>query len=204
MKSPVKRAKGWFVIPGVQAGDRTLEDQRKGLDAALEEVSLQACGSRPAPWSVLDLGCAEGLISLEFARAGAGEVLGVELVNEHVQVATFVCKEHMPPISFVHRGVSEFALAEMARPELRQFDLVLALAICHKLKDPGIGLRYAARAARHLLCFRNAARFTGGQVHSKHGSGNASAWQIFRHEGLVLERSERSSRGEVVEYWRRP
>lgn len=203
MASPVKRPKGWFVIPGVQAGDRTLEDQRRGLEAAIAEVqNARAAGT---PLSVLDLGCAEGLLGREFVLAGADQVVGVELVREHVIVACQVCKDVMPPLELVHSGIAEFAIVEQKREPFRRFDLVLALSVCHKLRDPSVGLRYAARAARRLLCFRNAARFAGGgSVQAKHGTASADAWQIFAREGLVLERRERSSRGEAVEYWRRP
>ena len=51
--------KGWFVTDG-RAGDRTLAQQLVGLD----KINVQGA-------TVLDVGCAEGLISIEMAKRGA-------------------------------------------------------------------------------------------------------------------------------------
>lgn len=187
----------WFTIPGVQVGDRTFEDQFKGLQHAYAEALTKP------HWTVLDLGCAEGLIGREFARAGVTEVLGVELLEGHLAVARKVCAEEAQ-MHFACASLLEWIAAERKRHMLRRFDLVLSLGVCHKLAEPAIGLEYSAMAARELLLFRNAARFGAtGRVKSKHGPLEANARDIFTRHGFVLERVERSSRNEAVEYWRR-
>jgi 2-polyprenyl-3-methyl-5-hydroxy-6-metoxy-1,4-benzoquinol methylase len=123
--------KGWFKLPG-QDGDRSVKGQLVGLARALE-----ACRGK----TVLDLGCAEGAIALEFARAGATRILGVEVVAEHLEVARRLCAGY--PCEFRHEDLNRTRLAEG-----EQFDVVLALAIIHKLKHPAERLRYFAALAR--------------------------------------------------------
>jgi SAM-dependent methyltransferase len=110
--------RGWFTTPG-RAGDRTLSQQLTGLEPALEFARDRR---------VLDIGCAEGLLSMEMARAGATHVTGVDIVADHIRVAHELCPDDFPCNFFV-------ADANVYRPRGR-FDLVLLLAILHKLRDP--------------------------------------------------------------------
>jgi len=116
----MKLRKGWFNIPGVQAGDRTVQDQMKGLDA----LELQASGK-----TVLDLGCAEGLVARQLVQAGA-QVHGVEVVRDAVLEARKQCPEG----EFYHVDLNvPHALKELQLPPI---DVVLALAVLHKLRNP--------------------------------------------------------------------
>jgi 2-polyprenyl-3-methyl-5-hydroxy-6-metoxy-1,4-benzoquinol methylase len=69
--------KGWFTT-AERPGDRTLDQQLCGLDGLQHE-----CAGK----TVLDVGCAEGLISHYLARLGARSVYGIEIVPGHVDMA---------------------------------------------------------------------------------------------------------------------
>lgn len=126
------RKKGWFKIDGVQDGDRTLQDQLKGLAPALEAARGK---------TVLDLGCAEGLISYEFLAAGADHVHGIDSQEESLAVArarrngelniTFECAN-------LNDGIP-------APGKKREYEIVLLLAILHKLRQPFSLLAEVAR-----------------------------------------------------------
>lgn len=182
--------KGWFQVPGVRPdGDRTLEEQMKGLKPALDEAKGR---------TVLDLGCAEGLIGREFARAGASLVVGVELLETHLAVAREVCKGL--PMRFICAHLNDHVAAN-PKPEL--FDIVLALGVIHKLPDPSIPLRFAARSARDLMLFRAPAHATNGVVKSKHSAATVNVPAVMKEEGFFEEKLIVGVRGEAAQYWRR-
>ena len=183
--------KGWFRIPGIRPdGDRTLEEQMIGLAPALEEARGK---------TVLDLGCAEGLIAREFARAGASRVVGIEMLASHLEVARAVCKD-VPQVRFICAHLGDFIAA---RESIRTFDIVLALGIIHKLRDPEVPLRFAAQSAASLMLFRAPAKATNGNVASKHTGITCNVPRIMAAEGFAEERLIPGVRGEAVQYWRR-
>lgn len=135
--------KGWFHIPGVQTGDRTIEQQLMGLGPLMAEVRDR---------TVLDLGCAEGLIAGQLLGVGARDVFGVEIVEEHVHAARQVVgKKHGPAARFVHAEVSKFLEDSVDAP---QFHIVLALAIFHKLRNPARAAFDAGMRAAELCVVR--------------------------------------------------
>lgn len=184
--------KGWFKLRG-QDGDRTVEGQLKGLEPAIAGAKGK---------SILDLGCAEGAIALEFARAGATRILGLEVVGPHLEVAREICAGH--PCEFrcvdlnqVHVGADH-----------EQFDVVLALAIIHKLKDPAGVLRRFASLARELVVIRMPSWAVKWRFAHERGRGELiDCAAVLSPLGFVLERIERgptSERGqEPVVYFRR-
>lgn len=109
--------KGWFKTDG-QDGDRTLTEQMQGLQPLLR-MALNK--------SILDVGCAEGLISITLHDAGARLVHGIEIVPDHIRTANALRSGR--PISF------EVADAQTYRPT-RRYDIVVMLAVLHKLPDP--------------------------------------------------------------------
>lgn len=191
--------KGWFRIRGLQDGDRDLETQLKGLQAALAEASGK---------TVLDLGSAEGLISREFAAAGAKSVFGVEIIPEHVEVARALCKD-LPQCGFRAIDVMRVVEEEEASGEVWQFDIVLALAVYHKVYQPQRLVQFSARCARELLVVRLPGGGTpdGVYSHSRKGNERVEVAKICAAEGLVLERVERGpdcgAGLELVLYFRR-
>lgn len=125
--------KGWFKIAGVQDGDRTIEQQLKGLKPLFPEVADK--------W-VLDLGCAEGLVGMELcAKHGAFWVDGITLVPSEAETGNAVSNA---------RGIDNFviyahdlndvpglhALGDREDGIEEHYDVILMLAVLHKLREP--------------------------------------------------------------------
>ena len=187
--------KGWFKVPGIRpAGDRTLAEQMLGMGPALAECKCR---------TVLDLGCAEGLIGREFALAGAASVAGIELLQSHLDVAKVACKD-APACRFIRSELGEWIAAH---PEPERFDIVLCLGIIHKLKDPNLPLRFAARSTQDLLLFRGPGtdrlKICKGIIRSKFSTIECDVPKVLSQEGFKLERIIDGVRGEAVHYWRR-
>lgn len=187
---------GWFKLPG-QKGDREVAGQLLGLKPALAEAAGK---------SVLDLGCAEGAIALEFARAGASRIIGLEVVCPHLEVARQLFRD---------AGVecpAEFYCVDLDRAKVevqaQQVDVVLALAVIHKLKDPAGILRYFAEMARELVVIRMPAWGVKWRFKHERGSGEiVDCAKELAPLGFVIERLERGPNGErgneSVVYFRR-
>lgn len=183
-------AEGWFAIPGVQDGPRTLAEQMTGLDAALAEASGK---------SVLDLGCAEGLIALEFAKAGAASVFGYDYNADLIEVArSELAKAGQLPVRFYQANMSDMVCGAGGPT----WDIVLALAVLHKLLDPAAGVRFCAKLSRSLIVIRLPAGSTG-KIRGKHSGVDADVPVILAECGFKRERKEAGPRGEWVQYWRR-
>ena len=180
---------GWLMIKGVQEGDRTLGEQMQAVWPAVAEAAGK---------TVLDLGCAEGLIGLEFAKAGAAHVLGVEREREHLEVARRLCDGYR--IQF-----EEFNLKQVDPDYPLAFDIVLALGIIHKLEVPERGLRFAARSAKDLLLLRSGRGSVNGIIRGKFSRITCDSAAVLRAEGFALEKTVDGpkDRDEPVEYWRR-
>lgn len=189
---PDPSRKGWFIIPGVQPiGDRTIAAQMKGLDLA-----LAGCAGK----TVLDLGCAEGAISFEFAKAGAKFVLGLECNREGLIVARWITQD-FPNVQFQEANLNRWV---EQHPEPQQYDIVLALGVVGKLQYPDRMARFIARSSRDLICFRAPGnRPWDGLVISKHYKNFCNWFEIMKQEGFRKELALDGSFGEAVEYWKR-
>lgn len=124
MSAPVKP---WFHFEG-RGGHRTLDQQMQGLSLLMRSVKNA---------TVLDVGCAEGLITIEMAKCGATALHGVEIRHPAVEDANLSRGDL--PITFEVGDLNAWA------PQ-RHYDVLVMLAILHKLKDPKAVLR------RLLLC----------------------------------------------------
>jgi SAM-dependent methyltransferase len=180
--------RGWFIIPGVQDGDVTLADQMIALWPAVAEASGK---------TVLDIGCAEGLIGREFAKAGAASVIGLESVAEHLEVAKAQCVG-LP---------MEFVLTSLNNPQpTYSADIVLCLNVAHKLRDPDVCIRFAAESSRGLVLIRSGRGADAkGIIRGKHSGKTSDSHFIMEAHGFMLYRvvDGPKDRHEPVEYWRR-
>lgn len=126
---------GWYQIAGVQTGDRTLEQQITGL----EELDVRG-------HDVLELGCAEGLMSRWMVQErGAAHVTGVDSVLDHIREARKQCEGH--PIQLVVHNLNT------PRP-FGGYDTVMALAVLHKLRRPDHMAAQIAQLARKQIVLR--------------------------------------------------
>ena len=96
--------------------------------------------------TILELGCAEGLMSQWFVdRNGAASVHGIEIVQGHVDLG----RQHI-----VGRQVKlEVANCDTWRPK-RAYDVSVALALLHKLQDPLACLAAMAEATKEMVVVR--------------------------------------------------
>lgn len=128
---------------------RTLEQQLAGLDDLLNMVEGH---------TVLDVGCAEGLISIECAKRGARAVYGIELVSEYVDKARAAAFEAAPRSACAGYPVRCAFIqgdANTWTPDAGEsYDIVLMLAILQKLSDPSAAVKRIASCARQLVVIR--------------------------------------------------
>lgn len=132
--------RGWFAEG--QDGDRTLAEQMIGLDP-LYEIAPRA--------TVLDLGCAEGLIGLELVKAGASLLHGLDRVRERIRKAREAAQD--VPARFFVADLALFATKPLTGL-LPTYDIVLALSIAHKFTEPETFLAAAAMRCRGTLAIR--------------------------------------------------
>lgn len=177
----------WF------GGARSVAEQMMGLEAALAEARGK---------SVLDLGCAEGAISFAFARGKAGRVRAMDYNASMIAQAQAEQEEiGVHNLSFEVADFSDW-IAD-PRALWGQFDIVLALAVLHKLSSPAAGAAFCADVCASLLVIRFP-KGSSGRIRAKqHPHDTADVPKILTSKGFVRERKEVGPRGEWVQYWRR-
>jgi len=127
----IPRQTGYYNLPGIRAGNWGIETRLRGL----QELLSVAQGK-----SVLDLGCAEGMISREFCRHGAATIHGFDINLDQVRIA----RREVPKaaeigtqISF-HRadfGYWDRFVAANRKSMNGQYDIVLLLSVLEKLPE---------------------------------------------------------------------
>lgn len=186
--SPMR--KGWFKIPGVQDGDRTIDQQLKGLGRLLDEVRGK---------TVLDLGCAEGLVALALLQSGARKVYGVEVVHEAVAAARKIAGPQL--LDVVQHDLNDPTTERLVRDA--SAEVVLLLAILHKLRDPLRLVRDVAASRPELVVMRTPATTPGYVQDVRSGMRRFDvAIQLCMH-GYTLEHVDRGHFEEWVGYFRR-
>ena len=136
-KAERMKSMGWFKTAG-RDGDRTLEQQMIGLEQLFREVHGK---------TVLDAGAAEGLISIELAKAGAVRCVGLEIVANHVAVGRELVGDL--PVTLEVANLNDYDVSKYGSA-----DIVLMLAVLHKLKDPSAVCAALARQCNDLCVIR--------------------------------------------------
>ncbi|MGO1079952.1 methyltransferase domain-containing protein [Inquilinus sp. CA228] len=181
--------RGWFDAPGV-AGDRTLAQQMVGLDHL-----VQAAPGR----TVLDLGCAEGLIGLVLMRAGAVALDGIDLVHNRIVAAGRNAEAAGVEARYWCQDLDGFA--DWAPEDLApRYDLVLALSIAHKLARPDRFLEAAAARCDGLLAVRLPAPVIQDR---RSGFVPVDVPALLDRAGFDLEATPAGSLGEWIGLFRR-
>lgn len=180
-----KPVKGWFTTQG-RPGDRTLEDQLKGLDWLLAN-----CFGK----TVLDVGCAEGLLSIELAKRGALAVHGVEIVADHVKVGQKL--QGALPICF------EVGDANTWTPP-RRYNIVIMLALLQKLRNPTEACHRLAAAASEAVVLRLPPANAPTIIDDRSGNNPHHTDRVMHKLGFKLyEENYDGHFGEYVAIWKR-
>jgi SAM-dependent methyltransferase len=125
MKSPFAPYRPWYII-GDNEGQVPLSRQFAGLQA------IDFVGK-----SVLEIGCAEGLVSLEIVRRGAKLVHGIEYRERAVEVARSIAGVLglNDRAKFWHGDIRDRARIFAQPGILQRYDIVLAMAVLQKVPD---------------------------------------------------------------------
>jgi 2-polyprenyl-3-methyl-5-hydroxy-6-metoxy-1,4-benzoquinol methylase len=187
-----KHVKTWFPVRQGKAHERTLAQQMVGLRPLVDEFRM--CARRGRPLSVLDVGCAEGLIGMEMLKAGASRLHGVELVPERVRDAKRIAAND-PRCTF------DVEDAGIYKPS-GTYDVVMALSILHKLPDPSAALRrLVENVCDRMVVIRLP---PGGPVVSDRRSGfyEHDLGAVLSSLGFNLEEETEGHLGEWIGFWR--
>jgi SAM-dependent methyltransferase len=176
-------SRGWFTTTG-RPGDRTLEDQQKGL----EPLYTQLPGK-----SVVDIGCAEGLLVMDFVVAGAFGVHGIEIVPQHIEVARRL-NPHGLLCTFEVADANDYV-------PRRKFDIVTMLAVLHKLRNPTAACARFADAARELCVIRLPPKHAPTIIDPRSGNNPHHIGQVMEKRGFRLEQVTRSHFDEWCGYY---
>ncbi len=181
-----RELKPWFKTKGRTTGDRTLEQQLLGLD------DLRA---RVAGKTLLDVGCAEGLISMRLFDEGAKAVHGLEVRPDFVKVANKLRGDRACTF--------EVADANDYEP-VRDYDIVIMLAVLHKLRDPSAVAKRFASAAREMVVLRTPPTTPATVVDDRSGSERHHVGAVIVGCGFMLKNSSFTGpKGEWVGHYER-
>jgi 2-polyprenyl-3-methyl-5-hydroxy-6-metoxy-1,4-benzoquinol methylase len=111
-----------------------------GFHATLDELWRRA-----APSSVLDVGCGEGVLTVQWAeRLGGGRVVGIDLDDPKLRAEW--TKRERPNLEFRAEEATRLSFAD------DEFDLAAAIEVLEHVPEPEATLAEMARVARgHLL-----------------------------------------------------
>lgn len=141
---------GWFEIPGVQTGERDLKERVTPLRPLLRFVK----GA-----SILDLGCAEGLISKWLVDEGRARIVhGLDKHPPYLETARAVMPRDRYKAKFDECDFDHFERDAAALGLLKGYDVVLMLNVAQKLKDPKKFLLAGAKLATNYFVFSGPAK----------------------------------------------
>jgi ubiquinone/menaquinone biosynthesis C-methylase UbiE len=137
-----------------QARQMADESMVRGLDAQAraiwpQEVPLIRRYALPVEASILDAGCGTGEIASRLAELfPRARVLGVDIIDSHLELARSRYRELAPRLAFEHQSVFELQAAD------RSFDLTVCRHVLHSIPHAD---RVIAELARVTRC--------GGYLH---------------------------------------
>lgn len=176
----------WFPVRG-EPGDRTIDQQMQGLMLLQQSVAGK---------TVLDVGCAEGLIDIELVKAGAIAVHGVEIRPQAVSIANELRGDL--PITFEQGDMNSW------RPK-REYNVLVMLAILHKLKHPDLVLHDLLRHCTDLVVLRLPPRHDNPTVRDARSGGKPIHLQrVLLGAGFDFVHATLGYLDEWVGYYRRP
>lgn len=179
------KKEGWFHTKN-RLGDRTLKQQLMGLEKLFDESNGK---------TILDVGAAEGLISIELAKYGARAVHGVEIVPGHVAVGNKLRRSL--PVTLEVQDANDWT------PK-RDYDIVIALALLHKLRDPSAACARFAAHCTDLMVLRLPPLHAPTIIDERSGNVPHDIGLTMERCGFVLEREARDGPFEEwLGYWRR-
>ena len=107
--------------------------------------TLDGLWTKAAPSSVLDVGCGEGVLTVDWAeRLGAGRIVGIDLDDQKLRAEW--AKRERPNLEFRAEEATRLTFADA------EFDLAAAIEVLEHVPEPEATLAEMARVARgHLL-----------------------------------------------------
>lgn len=185
IKIASKVLKPWFKTEGREDGDRTLKQQLRGLGDLIDRVSGK---------TVLDIGCAEGLIAMHLIDRGAIAVHGIEMREDFVLEGLRIRGDRAVAL--------ECANANDYEP-VRQYDIVIMLAVLHKLKDPTAACKKFAAAAREMVVLRLPPKYAPRIVDDRSGGVIHDMSKAMGSSGFMLKNACLGPRAEWMGYYER-
>ena len=124
-------------LPGPQPDDHP----RKRWADLREAIPTDLSGKR-----ILDIGCADGFFTIEFAQRGAREVVAVDPWRKHIDRIDWL-REHLdlPNITAVVGSIEQMTVEKIGK-----FDTVFMLGLLYHLKDPLTGLEAVSKLSGTL------------------------------------------------------
>lgn len=145
--------------------------------------------------SILDIGCAEGLIAIYLATHGAASVHGVEIVSGHIAVAEALAHE-VPHCTF------EIGDANWYVPK-RQYDITIMLALLQKLRNPTLAAMRYADMTKDLCVIRLPPKHAPLVIDPRSAMEVHDIEAALDRRGFTLEQITRGAYDEWCGYFRR-
>jgi SAM-dependent methyltransferase len=121
------------------SGNPVVRRLMAGFHATLDEL-----WARAAPSSVLDVGCGEGVLTVDWAeRLGTGRIVGIDLQDAKLQAEW--ARRVRPNLEFRCEEATSLSFAD------DEFDLACAIEVLEHVPDPEATLLEMARVARQRL-----------------------------------------------------